>query len=125
MWPVGILFADDSVVARTSVLTSCLPTQDCSNPSLTRMSQALPALRWPTFTFWHPTHAPVPHHLRHRPPAAEDRRGRLVPLLSHPQLLHARECQASAETPVRHQPKLCKASAEHVLSCFSRRSTIR
>ena len=32
----------------------------------------------------------------------------------------APECQASAETPVRHQPKLCKASAEHVLSCLSR-----
>src|SRR5439155_4109136 len=41
----------------------------------------------------------------------------------HAQLLHARECQASAETAVRHQPKLCKASAEHVLSCFSRNRT--
>src|SRR5467141_3214140 len=54
-----------------------------------------------------------------QPPATEDRHDRRVRLLSHAQLLHARECQASAETPVRHQPKLCKASAEHVLSCFS------
>src|SRR5438128_2438229 len=72
-----------------------------------------------------PAHLPVPRHLRHRPPAAEDRHDRLVPLLSHAQLLHARECQASAETAVRHQPKLRKASAEHVLSCLSRIRTIR
>src|SRR2546429_8033483 len=65
-----------------------------------------------------PAHFPVPGHLRHRSPAVED--DRLVSLLSHAQLLHARECQASAETAVRHQPNLCKASAEHVLSCFSR-----
>jgi hypothetical protein len=45
--------------------------------------------------------------------------GAHVPLFSHAQLLHARECQASAETPVRHQPKLCKESAEHDLSCLS------
>jgi hypothetical protein len=38
---------------------------------------------------------------------------RLVPLISHAQLLQPRECQASAETPVWHQPKLYKASAEH------------
>src|SRR5205823_8715824 len=62
------------------------------------MSQALPALCWMTFTF-------------------------LVSDCSHAQLLEARECQASAETAVRHQPKLCKASAEHVLSCFSRNRT--
>src|SRR5438309_9376768 len=67
-----------------------------------------------------PAHVPLPRHLRHRPPAAEDRHDRLVSLLSHAQLLHARECQASAETAVRHQPKLCKASAEHVKSCISR-----
>src|SRR2546429_3932102 len=59
------------------------------------MSQALPALCWMTFTF-------------------------LVSDCSHAQLLEARECQAAAETAVRHQPKLCKASAEHVLSCLSR-----
>jgi hypothetical protein len=35
-------------------------------------------------------------------------------------ILHAHECQASAETRVRHQPKLCKASAEGVLSPISR-----
>src|SRR2546426_9505680 len=70
-----------------------------------------------------PAHLPVPGHLRHRPPAAEDRHDRLVPLLSHAQLLHAQECQASAETAVRHQPKLRKASAEHVLSCLSRSRT--
>src|SRR5207253_2194927 len=51
---------------------------------------------------------------------AEDRHDRLVPLLSHAQLLHARECQASAETSVRDQPKLCKASAEPVVSGISR-----
>ena len=33
-------------------------------------------------------------------------------------------CKASAETAVRHQPKLRKASAEHVLSCFSRIRTL-
>src|SRR6267378_5569678 len=60
-----------------------------------------------------------------QPPAIEGRHDRLVPLLSHAQLLHARECQASAETAVRHQPKLCKASAEHVLSCFSRIRTTK
>jgi hypothetical protein len=38
----------------------------------------------------------------------------------HAQLLRARECQASAETAVRHRPKLCKASAEHVLSPINR-----
>src|SRR6266487_3126699 len=46
-------------------------------------------------------------------------------MLSHAQLLHALECQASAETAVRHQPKLGKASAEHVLSCLSRIRTKR
>src|SRR5216684_2941558 len=50
----------------------------------------------------------------------EDRHDRLVPLLSHAQLLHAQECRASAETPVRRQPKLCKASAEGVLSPINR-----
>src|SRR6202043_1375803 len=70
-----------------------------------------------------PAHPPVSRHLRHRPTVAEDRYDRLVPLLSHAQLLHAQECQASAETGVRHQPKLCKASAEHVLSCISRTRT--
>src|SRR6267378_1263165 len=58
-----------------------------------------------------------------QPPTTQDRHDRLVPLLSHAQLLHARECQASADTAVRHQPKLCKASAEHVLSCISRNRT--
>jgi len=38
-------------------------------------------------------------------------------------ILHARECQASAETAVRHQPKLCKASAEDDLSPISRTRT--
>src|SRR2546423_13458846 len=70
-----------------------------------------------------PPPPPPPPPPRPCPPAAEDRHDRLVPLLSHAQLLHARECQASAETAVRHQPKLCKASAEHVLSCFSRNRT--
>src|SRR5216683_2241122 len=60
-----------------------------------------------------PAHVPVPRHLRHRPPAAEDRHDRLVPLLCHAQLLHARKCQASAETPVKHQPKaFCRLSTE-------------
>ena len=70
-----------------------------------------------------PAHCLVARHLRHRAPAADDRHDRLVPLLSHAQLLHARECQASAETSGRHQPKLCRASAEHVLSCISRTRT--
>src|ERR1700730_14209949 len=35
----------------------------------------------------------------------------------------AGEWQASAETPVRHQPKLHRAAAEHGLSCLSRSRT--
>ena len=52
-----------------------------------------------------PAHFPIPRHLRHRPPAAEDRHDRLVPLLSHAQLLHAEECQASRTRFVVYQPK--------------------
>jgi hypothetical protein len=65
-----------------------------------------------------PAHLSVPRHLRHSASVAEDRHDRLVPLLAQP--LHARECQASAESRVKDQPKLCQASAEAVLSGISR-----
>src|SRR5205807_4894764 len=36
----------------------------------------------------------------------------LVPLFCHAAFPHVRECQDSAETGVKHHPKLCKESAE-------------
>src|SRR5207244_13411237 len=56
-------------------------------------------------------------------PVGDYRQDRFVPLLSHAHLPHARECQASAGTPVRHQPKPRQASGGTLLSCFSRIST--
>jgi hypothetical protein len=49
--------------------------------------------------------APIPSHLGHRPTFRDYHQDRFVPLLSHAHLPHPRECQASAGTPVRHQPQ--------------------
>ena len=72
-----------------------------------------------------PTHTPLGCHLLHRSPVSDDRQNRPVPLLSHAQLPHARECQESPEVGVKHQPKNRQASAEGVLSPISRNSTLR
>jgi hypothetical protein len=69
------------------------------------------------------TNALVPRHLGHRPTFRNYRQNRLVPLLRHAHLPHARECHPSAGTPVRHQPKHWQASSGTLLSCFSRIST--
>jgi len=70
-----------------------------------------------------PADTPVARYLGNRPPFRNHRHDRLVPLLSHAHLPHARECQASAGTPVRHQPKPRQPSGGTLLSCFSRIST--
>ena len=46
-----------------------------------------------------------------------------VPLFGHAQFPHARDCQASTEVGVKHQPKLCKASAEALSSSITRITT--
>src|SRR6266851_6201341 len=48
---------------------------------------------------------------------------RLVPLLSHAHLPHARERDKSAEVAVTHQPKVCDPSAEGLLGHVSRTCT--
>ena len=47
----------------------------------------------------------------------------LIPLLSHTQLPHARECHQSTEVGVTHQPKTCNASAGAETTPISRRNT--
>src|SRR6202162_1299104 len=59
-----------------------------------------------------PRHAPVCGHLAHRPTVTKYCQDRLVPLLSHAHLPHARERDKSAEVGVTHQPKVCNPSAE-------------
>src|SRR4029077_7606979 len=71
-----------------------------------------------------PGHAPVRGHLAHCPTIANNRQDRLVPLLSHAHLPHARERDKSPEVGVTHQPKLCDASAEGLLGPVSRTCTI-
>src|ERR1700680_3296432 len=70
-----------------------------------------------------PRHAPVCGHLAHCPTFADYRQHRLVPLLSHAHLPHARERDKSAEVGVTHQPKVCNPSAEGLLGPVSRTST--
>src|SRR6266849_9171595 len=48
---------------------------------------------------------------------------RLVPLLSHAHLPHARERDKSAEVAVTHQPKVCNPSAEGLWGRVSRTCT--
>src|SRR5712691_7011544 len=52
-----------------------------------------------------PRDAPIPGHLVHRPTVADYRQDRLVTLLSHAHLPHARERDKSAEADVTHQQK--------------------
>src|SRR5258708_30608908 len=70
-----------------------------------------------------PVPPPLAGHLSPRPAFGDYRLHRLVPLLSHAQLPHGRECRESAEVGVAHQPKLCRASAEDLLGRFSRSCT--
>src|SRR5438067_7459913 len=69
--------------------------------------------------------APVPGNLAHRPTVANYRQDRLVPLLSHAHLPHARERDKSAEVAVTHQPKVCDASGEGPLGPITRTCTRR
>ena len=70
-----------------------------------------------------PTDTPILCHLGHDATVGDYRQHCLVPLLSYAHFPHARECQASAGTPVRHQPKPRQPSGGTLLSCFSRIST--
>src|ERR1700681_4090522 len=70
-----------------------------------------------------PGHAPVCGHLTHRPAITNHCQDRLVPLLSHAHLPHARERDKSAEVGVTHHPKLCNASAEGLVGPVTRTST--
>src|SRR5450756_712598 len=71
-----------------------------------------------------PRHAPVCGHLTHCPTVANYCQDRLVPLLSHAHLPHARERDKSAEVGVTHQPKVCNPSAEGLLRPISRTCTL-
>ena len=55
--------------------------------------------------------------------AANYRQDRLVPLLSHAHLPHARERDKSVEVAVTHQSKVCDPSAEGLLGPVSRTCT--
>src|SRR5438477_3226663 len=70
-----------------------------------------------------PGHTPVGSHLAHCPTIANYCQDRLVPLLSHAHLPHARERDKSAEVGVTHQPKACDASGEGLLGPISRTCT--
>ncbi len=70
-----------------------------------------------------PGHAPVCGHLAHCPTVANYGQDRLVPLLSHAHLPHARERDKSPEVGVTHQPKVCNPSAEGLLRPISRTCT--
>ncbi len=70
-----------------------------------------------------PAHPPLSGHLGDRLALCGHRLDCLVPLFRHADFPHVRECQASAETGVKHQPKLCQGSAEPRLSGISRIST--
>src|SRR5437588_10447166 len=70
-----------------------------------------------------PRDAPIPGHFAYRPTVADYRQHRLVPLLSHAHLPHARERDKSAEVVVTHQPTVCDTSAEGLLRPVSRTST--
>src|SRR2546425_10802416 len=70
-----------------------------------------------------PRDAPIPGHFAHRPTVANYRQNRLVPLLSHAHLPHARERDKSAEVAVTNQPKVCDPSAEGLLGPVSRTCT--
>jgi len=52
-----------------------------------------------------PGDGPITHDLGHSVTVGDYCKDRFVLLLRHAHLPHARECQVSAGTPVRHQPK--------------------
>src|SRR5713226_5747237 len=70
-----------------------------------------------------PRDAPIPGHLADRATIANYCQDRLVPLLSHAHLPHARERDKSAEVAVTYQPKVCDPSAEGPLGPVSRTCT--
>src|SRR5713226_2923367 len=70
-----------------------------------------------------PMDAPIVGHLGNCPTVADDRQDRFVPLLRHAYLPHARECHASTEVAVTHQPKVWSASADGLLMHVSRTCT--
>ena len=61
--------------------------------------------------------------LTDRQPVTDHRQHGLIPLLSHAQLPHSKECQGSAEVTVKHQPKHCQASPEGETSSINRGHT--
>src|SRR5260370_31273074 len=71
-----------------------------------------------------PRHAPVCGHLAHCPTVANYCQDRLVPLLSHAHLPHARERDKSPEVGVTHQPKVCNPSAEGLWGRVTRTCTM-
>jgi hypothetical protein len=66
---------------------------------------------------------PLRRHFRHGPALREHLENRPIPLLSHAQLPHAKECQESAEVAVNHQPKTCNPSTEDRTSRINRSHT--
>ena len=70
-----------------------------------------------------PGNTPPASHLSHRAALADHRQDSLIPLLSHAQLPHARECQGSAEAAVKDQPKHCQPSAGGRMPSISRPNT--
>src|SRR4029077_7610151 len=53
--PSACFFRISPLVSRATVFTNSVPTQNCSVPSVTRTSQALPAYSRPIDTCWYPT----------------------------------------------------------------------
>src|SRR5260370_41374503 len=70
-----------------------------------------------------PRDAPILGYLANRATIANHCQDRLVLLLSHAHLPHARERDKSAELAVTHQPKVCNPSAEGLLRPVSRTCT--
>src|SRR5229473_4909758 len=70
-----------------------------------------------------PMDAPIVGHLGNCPTVADNRQDCFVPLLRHAHLPHARECHASTEVAVTHQPKVWSASPDGLLMHVSRTST--
>src|SRR5260370_32183628 len=70
-----------------------------------------------------PRDAPIPGERADRAPIADYCQDRLVLLLSHAHLPHARERDKSAEVAVTHQPKVCNPSAEGLWGRISRTCT--
>ncbi len=70
------------------------------------------------------TRHPEPgRHARHCLAVGDHRPHGLIPLLSHRQLPHERECHQSTEVAVTHQPKHCHQSTEGRMASISRSNT--